>query len=87
MAEVTQQFEPLRPKRQGKPKYPWQDWLNGEPWRLYAGEDFECQSASLVSSAAKFAGRNGFSVRSSISEDGLMVSLQAIQKRDGKGKR
>jgi len=81
MAETVEQFQPLRPKRQGKPKYPWQDWLNGEPWLLYAGEDFTCQSDSLVSSAAKFAQRNGFAVRSSISEDGLIVSLQAIERR------
>lgn len=85
MAEQVPEFQPLREKRSGKPKYNWDLWLSGEPWILYAGEDFSCMAVSFVSSAAKYAARNGFSVKTSISEDGMMVSLQAIEKRK-KGK-
>lgn len=86
MAEQLPQFQPLRAPREGKPKYPWAEWLNGEAWLLEAGLDYQCQAVSFVSSAAKYAARNGFSVKSSISEDGLMVSLQAIEKRKKGGK-
>ena len=28
------------------PKYPWEDWTNGDAWKLYKGKDFD---ADLIS--------------------------------------
>jgi len=81
MAEILEKFERLRPPHAGHRKYPWDQWLDGNPWKLEAGVDYNCQAQSLVSSASKFAERNGFSVKSSIAEDGLTVTIQAIEKR------
>lgn len=81
MAELLEKFEHQR-TRQGKSKYPWQEWLDGNPWKLEAGVDYNCMAQSLVSSASKFAQRNGFGVRSSISEDGLTLTLQAVERRE-----
>ena len=41
-------------------KYPWEDWLNGNPWELEPGEDFDIDLASMravASRAAKHAGK------------------------------
>lgn len=81
MAEQLAEFQTLSPPREGLSKYPWADWLNGEPWLLEAGQDYNCLANSLVSAAVKYAQRHGFSVRSSVAEDGLAVTIQAVQKR------
>lgn len=34
--------------RQGAPKYPWDQWTNGEIWEVTHGKDFQCTPGSLV---------------------------------------
>lgn len=86
MAEQMPEFQRLREIQAHRSKYPWEKWLDGNPWLIYAGEDFTCAAVSIVSSANKWAARRGFSIQSSVSEDQLTVSLQAVPKRE-KGKR
>lgn len=37
MAEKLDEFE----RRKREPKYPWDQWLDGSPWRLNIGTDYE----------------------------------------------
>lgn len=86
MAEQVPEFQRLREIQAHPSKYPWEKWLDGNPWMLYMGEDFQCSAVSIVSSASKWASRRGFSIQSSISEDQMIVSLQAVPKRERKRK-
>ena len=87
MAEQVPEFQKLREIQAHRSKYPYEKWLDGTSWLLYAGEDFTCAAVSIVSSANKWASRRGFSIQSSISEDQMVVSLQAVPKRERKGRR
>jgi hypothetical protein len=35
-------------KRQGNPKYPWDQWTDGHTWRVTHGKDYTCTTGSLV---------------------------------------
>lgn len=39
-----------------EPKYPWGEWLNGEPWMI-TSEDWDCKNARSFRSAAVGAAR------------------------------
>jgi len=57
MAEVLNEFAFVK----GAPKrvYPWDEWLDGQVWRLTRGEDFNCLASSfqcMVSRVAKVRG-------------------------------
>jgi hypothetical protein len=34
-------------KRQGRLKYPWHRWTDGQPWEITQGQDYTCTSGSL----------------------------------------
>lgn len=46
MASVLEEF-PTRKRHM----YPWEDWGDGQVWRLLRGEDFEVEVASFQASA------------------------------------
>jgi hypothetical protein len=69
MAEVLDAF----PERERVGRYPWDDWLNGQIWKLKRGEDFMCKVGSFRNYAyARAAGR-----RLALYIDGDYVYLQA----------
>jgi hypothetical protein len=52
--------------RRGKPKYPWSEWTDGQPWEVVHGKDFTCTPGSLVVYLYHKANELGMNVRTSI---------------------
>jgi len=50
--------------------YPWDQWLDGSPWALKQGEDFNAKPATMVSSARIQAERRGGTVRTRLLDEG-----------------
>lgn len=49
--------------RRGRPeKYPWGEWLNGKPWSIERGVDFEQSANNMRSTIYSAAKRRGISV-------------------------
>jgi len=49
--------------RSGNRRYPWEEWSNGEVWRVEEGKDFVVRSSSFVQAAYQYARRCGKKVR------------------------
>ena len=80
MPEVLQQFKPFnRQAGARKSLYAWELYLDGKPRLFTQGEDFSCKTSSFVSLASRAALAMGCGIRTSISEDGVQVVLQAIE--------
>ena len=54
--------------RSGNRKYPWEEWSNGEVWKVEEGKDFVVPKASFVQAAYQYARRCGRKVRVQQSE-------------------
>lgn len=51
---------------------PWDEWLDGNPWRLKKGEDYDVATVSMRAAAFRAAKAAGKSVRTRITEaDGI----------------
>lgn len=55
MAKVREEYT-FTHGAQGKRKYPWNEWFDGQIWELLAGVDYTCSSSSMVSAIYKAAG-------------------------------
>lgn len=60
--------------RNAHSKYPWNEWLNGSPWMIKRGEDFECSQLTMAQNLRTRAHREnrGVTVRSERSGDGAL---------------
>lgn len=49
MAEVIEGFEFPKPGQnlRSNAKYPWNEWMNGQTWRITQGVDFDCKTQSI----------------------------------------
>lgn len=52
--------------KQGKAKYPWEEWTDGSTWDAVHGKDFTCEPGSLVVYLYHKATELGMNVRTSI---------------------
>lgn len=64
-------------KRGPKPKYPWDEWLNGEVWQLALGQDFDTSPCSMRFVAYKTAASRGLKLHTNT--DGATVTFQAYK--------
>jgi hypothetical protein len=75
MAEVTTD----KPGRIGRPcKYPWNEWLDGQVWKLVQGTDFDTAPEAFRDTARHYAIRHGLKFGSCIK--GNRVIIQAIRR-------
>lgn len=59
-------------------KYPWDQWLDGDEWRLFAGKDFRVDHESLRTQAYVAASRKGVRCRTRwVAEEGVLY-IQAL---------
>lgn len=65
-------FDAASPSRKG---HPWEEWLDGNPWRLARGVDFQGTTINFVSTAWKRAAERGRGLRTH--RNGDVVVLQA----------
>lgn len=62
MATKLKSYTP-KPNTGGrKPKYPWDKWFDGSPWRLRKGKDFDCTVSTMDDLARKAAAKRGHKV-------------------------
>lgn len=80
MAEKLDDFNFTRKGRQSATPYHWDDWFNGEIWKLTQGEDFSITAASFGTCVYPAAYRRGLRVRVNVRGD--TVILQAYKKED-----
>ena len=79
MPELMEKFKPFNRKAGAREKkYAWELYLDGKPRLFTQGEDFLCNTSSFVSAASRAALAMGCGVKTSISEDGAQVVIQAI---------
>ena len=64
MAEVLEDYDFPRAGRQ--PNYPYDQWFNGQIWKLQYMIDFECQANSLRQCFYGAAKRRGIRVKVSV---------------------
>jgi len=57
MAETVTEFTP-----NGRPKYPWQSWTDGQIWRLERDKDFRVGRESMRQAVYDWARRKGLKV-------------------------
>jgi hypothetical protein len=52
-------------------RYPWRDWLDGDPWELVRGNDYTAKTTTLISNARIQAKNAGGIVRTrTLTDDG-----------------
>jgi hypothetical protein len=64
MARKLDQFPGLSTRR-----YPWEDWLNGDVWQLFEGEDFNSKTRTIVQSARTRAKRMDGTLRTRLLQE------------------
>ena len=61
-------------------RYPGEQYLNGEVWQAFAGEDYVCKTQTFIANVRQQAKRRGGSVRTRILSEGGRESV-ALQYR------
>jgi hypothetical protein len=52
------------PSRPSTARYPWDEWLDGSPWELVRGDDFQAKPTTFRANAQTQAKKRGGRVRS-----------------------
>ena len=79
MAKQLKEFP--RHKRRRR-KYPWDEWLNGKPWLLRHGEDYETSTPTMRAVATKAAQAAGkrLETQATTDDDGTeALIIQAVE--------
>lgn len=64
MAERLDAFPGLSTRR-----YPWEEWLNGDVWQLFAGEDYTSKTRTIIAGARARAKRMDGGLRTRLFEE------------------
>jgi len=65
----------------GKARYPWSEWLDGDPWELTKGEDFQCKPSTLRANAQTQAKKRNGRVRTAqATENGRQTVVLQFQR-------
>jgi hypothetical protein len=68
-----------RYRNNGRVGHPWNDWLDGSPWRLRRGDDFDASVKNFQAHAARAANARGLSIRTARESDEVVV-IQAVDR-------
>jgi hypothetical protein len=65
VAEILDEFDfTKRGTGRGRPeKYPWDNWTNGEIWKIVAGTDFSCKAENIQGALFNAARKRGMRVK------------------------
>ena len=58
------------PTSNGASRYPWSEWLDGNPWELRPGDDFAARMSTFRAMAKRQAERRGGRIRTKTLTDG-----------------
>jgi hypothetical protein len=67
----------IPPAERGAAKYPWDEWLNGQNWKLVRGIDFQVPTATFRSGAASIGRRRGLAVKTRVIGNDVYVCATA----------
>ena len=74
MAEVLTEWPTI--VRTRKAKYPWDEWTNGEIWKVSKGDDFDSEPKTFVQGLYAHAKRHGGKVKvGTLGEDAVVFSF------------
>jgi len=76
MANKLKNYEPKK-KPGPPPVYDFQQWLNGQWWRLKQGTDFNCSVDSMADMVRRNAKKAGWLVEIHKEEDAIVVRRKA----------
>lgn len=76
MAEVIEEFD-WNKARTTRSRYDWDQWFDGQVWRLKKDEDFTAEVASFRSSASTAAKKRDKTVRTALVDEDTVI-LQAF---------
>lgn len=77
MAEALEEW----PARNREQRYPWDEWLDGRPWKVRRGSDFESKAGTFIANARAHARRRGGNVRTALFGEGTEQEYIVIQFR------
>lgn len=77
LAQVDPEF---RMRVTSRSKYPWDEWINGNPWVATRGEDFHVACANFVATLHQKATSRGITVKTSTTGD--KVTFQFLLNAD-----
>ncbi len=63
-------------------KYPWEQWLDGDPWILTPGEDFTTTAEAFQSAVWRASNARGVKTRTMIDGDKLYLQAFAAEAED-----
>lgn len=66
----------------GRPPYDWDRWLDGAPWRLRKGEDYDIDTASMRAAVSRAAKARGKRVRTRLVRDEDGAEALVVQAYD-----
>lgn len=65
------------PSLPSQSRYPWDEWLDGQPWEVRPGEDFDSRASTFVGNARLQARRRGGKIRTrNLGDGGLVIQFQ-----------
>jgi hypothetical protein len=72
MAEVV---DSIPPRKNGKEKYPWEQWFDGRAWRITRGTDFDVEVAVMRQNIWQAARTRGLAVETRRYGDALYIKM------------
>lgn len=52
----------IESRQKGQPKYPWEEWSDGSPWKIMKGVDYEIEDIGMAGLIYHHASRYGLIV-------------------------
>jgi len=74
MAEILDDHE--FGKRGRSDAYPYDEWFDGQVWKLYQGVDFDCGVISMRVNLYNAAKRNGIKIQTSLRVDAVILQRE-----------
>jgi hypothetical protein len=74
MAEKLKEF---KFQTRGPRKYDWDQWMDGEIWRVSQGQDFDPPPRNFLSSLHNMAKRKGMKVRANVEGNSVVFQFYA----------
>tara|TARA_R100001230_G_C5544659_1_gene74241 strand:- start:84 stop:563 length:480 start_codon:yes stop_codon:yes gene_type:complete len=80
MAKVLSEFP--HENAAGRPSvYPWDQWLDGQPWMLTIGEDYKTTTRQFRGAAEAAARRKGLWIRGAVQQNGIVIQAYTKEGR------
>ncbi len=69
LADMIESFDWEETGQMSRRKYDWAQWMNGESWRIYLGEDYEIPTENMRVTLHQMAEKKGLKVRTTKKTD------------------